>query len=228
MRTARSVLVLALALVISACTPVQKAVEDTIQVQAQGEALAIPDMASMRFTVSEQGDDLSVLKAAVDNTTANFLATLQRLGIAREQISSWQLDVQPRYEYRDSRQLFMGYQVNRTIQVQLLDLTWFDSVIDSALSEGIGRVQQVQFAVADPAPVYSQARAQAMAQAWLKAEELARASQRQIARVQQVVEYGAASAQPERSMAFATRMDSVSEPGQQGLTVQVQVTFVLE
>ncbi|RUO19276.1 hypothetical protein CWE08_09830 [Aliidiomarina iranensis] len=203
------------------------AVMDTVQVQATGSALGIPDQARLSFVIVEEGTELGVLKQAVDNTTLTFLEVLDGLQVPRENISSWQLDVSPRYNYRDGEQQFLGYRVSRSVKVQLDDIANFDVIIDQALAADIGRVEQVQFQVADPSPLYAEARADAMAQAWQKARELAEASNRTIARVHEVVEHGAAPAYAERSMALRTR-DTATEVGQQQLSVSVSVKFIFQ
>ena len=234
MRNYTVILVAAAALLVSGCsvrmhdTQRVSAAEDTIQVEAQGEAFGVPDQASMRFVVSERGDDVAVLKRTVDGITENFLTTLDSFGVERKYVDSWQVNVQPRYEHRDGTSHFVGYEVSRQINVRLQDLRLFDQVIDSALSANIGRVQQVRFEISDPAPLYSKARSAAMQQARQKANELAAASNRRVARVQTVVEHGSAPAHSESVMVMRSHMaDSVTEPGQQAMLVRVQVTFVL-
>ncbi|MFU8784847.1 SIMPL domain-containing protein [Aliidiomarina sp.] len=234
MRNYTVILAAATALLVSGCsvsmhdTQRVNVVADTIQVEAQGEAFGVPDQASMRFVVSELGDDAALLKRTVDTTTENFLTLLDSFGVERKDVDSWQINVQPRYEYRDGASHFVGYEVSRQINVRLQDLRLFDQVVDSALSENIGRVQQVLFEISDPSPLYSEARSAAMQQARQKANELAAASNRSIARVQTVVEFGSAPAHSENVMRMRSPMaDSVTEPGQQAMLVRVQVTFVL-
>lgn len=201
---------------------------DSVQVQATGSAQGIPDQALLRFVIVEDGDELGVLKQAVDDTTSAFMDVLTELDVPRANINSWQVAVTPRYNYRDGQQEFLGYRVSRSVNVQLDDISAFDVVIDRALAADIGRVEQVQFQVADPAPLYALARADAMKQAWQKAEELANASNRSIARVQEVVEHGSAPAVSEGMMAMRSSADSATEPGQQRLSISVSVKFVLE
>ncbi|EGN74360.1 hypothetical protein A28LD_2149 [Idiomarina sp. A28L] len=201
---------------------------DSIHVQASGSAQGIPDQALLRFVIVEDGDELGVLKQEVDNTTSTFLDVLSELNVPRENISSWQVEVTPRYNYRDGQQEFLGYRVSRSVNVKLDDIASFDVVIDQALAADIGRVEQVRFQVADPAPLYALARADAMAQAWQKAEELAAASNRSIARVQEVIEHGSAPAVTEGMMVMRSSADSVTEVGQQSLSVSVSVKFILE
>ncbi|RUO37177.1 hypothetical protein CWE13_04170 [Aliidiomarina shirensis] len=203
-------------------------VSDSVQVQATGSAQGIPDQALLRFVIVEDGDELGVLKQEVDDTTSTFLDVLAELNVPRENISSWQVAVTPRYNYRDGQQEFLGYRVSRSVDVQLDDISAFDVVIDRALAADIGRVEQIRFQVADPAPLYALARADAMEQAWQKAEELASASNRSIARVQEVVEHGSAPAVTEGMMALRSSADSATEAGQQSLSVSVSVKFILE
>lgn len=200
---------------------------DTVHVTASGSAVGVPDQANIRFTVRFRGDALGDLQANTDRVTGQLRDVLLEHGVPREHIQSWQLQIQPRYNYRDGEAIFAGYEVSRVVQVTLADLNLFDRVIDDAIDVGVVQVDSIRFSIADPTALYAQAREEAVRQAHEKANELAKHSSRRISHLLRITEQGDAPAHMDMAPMRMAMESSVTEPGQQRISVSVQVEFAL-
>ena len=83
---------------LAACQPATNT-PNTITVQAEAETFREPDQAQLTLNVSQSGDDLVVLKAGVDQHTAEVISFLLEQGIAEQAISSYRLSAAPVYDY---------------------------------------------------------------------------------------------------------------------------------
>ena len=147
-----------------------------ISVSGQGVAAAAPDIASLSLGVSTLAD---TARQARDNAAAgmtDLIASLTDNGIAEEDYHTSQFSIDPEVDYRpNGEQVLRGYRVTSVLSVTVRDLDRVGEVIDDAV-DAVGdpiQVQGVTFSIESPAALQSGARAQAMADAKAKAEELA-------------------------------------------------------
>jgi len=212
-----------------ACQPAAVNEQAYIEVQGSGVAVAVPDRVSMVFAIEAEGQDLTQLKRRVDATTVNMLDLFTEMNIPRQQIRSWNVSVQPMYNYRDGSREFQGYQVSRDLQVTFDELDRFDEILDNALQAGIGNLSRVNFTVAEPSPYYEQARAAAVEHAHAKAKQMAELSGRQLGHALQIREQGG---HQERILVTGSRMmaadSSATEAGEQEIRAQVFIRYALE
>lgn len=229
----RLVVLLGLALpLLAACQPVSQSETTSetayIEVQGTGVALAVPDRVSMVFVIEAEGDDLVALKQQVDRTTVSMLDLFTSMDIPRQQIRSWQVSVQPQYNYLERERVFVGYSVSRDLQVTFDEVDRFDEILDSALQAGIGNLSRVNFSVAEPAPLHAEARAAAIEHARSKAEQMATLAGRKLGPALQVREQGGHA---ERILVTGSRMmaadASATEAGEQEIRAQVFIRFAL-
>ena len=127
----------------------------------------------------------------------------------------------------------MRYRVNNTVFITIRDLKSIGDVLDAAIDAGANNVYGVDFSLADPGAVESEARAQAVADARSKAGELAELIGVDIGVVVGISEvigqgggfFGGNFSQ----MAVAERGSGAGpiNPGELMLTMQLQVTYEL-
>lgn len=201
---------------------------DHIVVQGQGATQVVPDTMQFSMWVEATGNQLSPLKTQVDQITATLLRDFQERDVKREDIRSFQLSISPRYKREDDRSVQDGFQVSRQIEVTLRDTDNFDTLIDFALAQGVTRVGSIQYRVGEPTEAAQQALLNAIEDAHRKGELMAKHSDRSLGAVISIREQSSGGHFPVYRMAASSMSMDVSEPGQQSIQAQVEVTFRLD
>ncbi|MEP7157844.1 MAG: SIMPL domain-containing protein [Chloroflexota bacterium] len=199
----------------------------SIVVSGTGRVAVQPDIADLRLGVSVARLTVDEARNDAASTMAAILAALDSAGIAKKDVRTSLLSLQPRYEYRDNQPpRLSGYELANVVEVTVRDLARIADAIDGALKAGATSMDGLTFRLADPAPAEREARKLAMAQARSRADVLAEAAGVTITGVQSVVEDGAN--QPPHPFAKAERMmlaADASTPVESGsLEISVRVT----
>lgn len=201
---------------------------DHIVVRGQGGAQVVPDTLQFSMWVEAQGNALSPLKSQVDQLTATLLRDMQQRDVKREDIRSFQLAINPRYKRDGNSTVQDGFQVSRQIDVTLRQTDNFDTLIDFALAQGVTRVGSIQYRAGDPTEAAQQALLNAIEDAHRKGKLMAEHSDRSLGAVLSIREQSSGGHMPLYRVAAESMSMDVSEPGQQTLQAQVEVTFRLE
>lgn len=206
----------------------------TVTVSGEGEAVGIPDIATITFSVIEQSDTVVSVTEASNATMANVVAVLKGAGIADEDIQTSSYNLSPRYDYtKISRGEIVGYQITQSVTVKVRQLDTIGAVIDVVTQAGINDVSSPYFEIDDPDQVKTEARAEAFTKAQAKAESLADAAGVQLGDIVTFSEDSPSYYPSYNSYAFgaeekALDTAAVIEPGSQEFTVTVSVTYALE
>lgn len=133
-----------------------------------------PDMAEIRVEVSLTKDTAKEAKAASDKAVGQFIERLLKAGIDKKHIASANLTLQPQYRYEQNQDpILIGYQANRQVTVTLMQLDKLNSLLDTALEQGINRVNNLALKSTKEAEAVIKARQLAIKDAQAKAESLA-------------------------------------------------------
>lgn len=201
-----------------------------ILVTGTGRVPVGPDLADLRLGVSTTRPTVEAARAASAATMTAILAALDRAGVARRDVQTSLLSVQPQYDYRDGRApTLTGYQLADLVAVTVRDVGRVADVIDGALRAGATSLDGLSFRVADASAPEREARLAAMSAARQRADDLARAAGLTIAGVEDIVEDGAGRppmpfAKAER-MALAADVATPVEAGSLEVVVRVSVTY---
>jgi uncharacterized protein YggE len=173
------------------------------------------------------------VEAARDESAATMtaiLAALDAVGVARRDVQTSLLSVQPQYDYRDGRApTLTGYQLANVVAVTIRDIGRVADAIDGALRAGATSLDSMSFRVADASAPERAARLAAMSAARERAEDLAEAAGLTIVGVADIVEDGAG--RPPGPLAKAERMTLAAdvatpvEAGSLEVIVRVTVTY---
>ncbi|CZF83772.1 26 kDa periplasmic immunogenic protein precursor [Grimontia celer] len=140
-----------------------------------GEVVDQPDTATVDVAVSLTRTSAQAAKKASDDAVATLLERLEKMGIARKDIESANLNLQPQYSYpKNSEPKLNGYRATRNVTVTVSDLSRLNRVLDGALADGLNRVNGISFSSSKEAELKEQARMAAIADAKAKAESLAK------------------------------------------------------
>ena len=125
------------------------------------------------------------------------------------------------------------YRVSNTVFITIRDLESIGDVLDAAIDAGANNIYGVDFSLADPASVESEARAQAVADAYAKAGELAKlinVSVGDVMGISEIIGQGGGFFGGNFSRIAAAEMGGGAgpiSPGELSLTMQLQITYEL-
>lgn len=172
-----------------------------ISVDGTGEAVAIPDIATISFTVTETAKTVSVAQESATTKVNATVAALKSAGIAEKDIKTTSYSINPHYEYQGSacradgicppsKSIVTGYDVSQSTEIKVHDLKKVGDLFTLIGSKGVENVYGPSFSVDNPEKVQAEARAKAIADAKSKADVLAKALGVRIARVSTFSESG--------------------------------------
>jgi uncharacterized protein YggE len=210
----------------------QATVQRTITVVGVGKVSLVPDIAQLNVGAEDTANTVAEAKAKVDSQMAAILAALKETGIADKDIQTSNYSIYYEQQVSQSNQESSSterggvYHVSNTLLVTVRDVSKAGDVLDTLVKAGANQVYGVSFTVSDEVKWQSQAREKAMADARARAEELARLSGVEVGQVQAVSEVIGGASYPvaaERGLGGGGGI----VPGEQELSMQVQVTYTI-
>jgi len=232
--------ILAFALVLSACGPTtinQAAPENvrTLNVNGLGEINLTPDIAYIYIGVHTEGATAS---EAVDSNKAQTTAVidaLKKAGVAEKDTRTINFSIYPSQQYGpDGTVIGSIVMVDNTVYVTVRDLDGLGDLLDSAISAGANNINSIQFDVADKTQAVKDARAKAMEDAKLQAQELSDAAGVSLGSIQTIYFYDN-SASPTYDYgkgggggAYGASAAVPIQPGQLTITVTVNLVYSIK
>lgn len=151
---------------------------NTIHVTGNGLVYGKPDMALLYTTVSVTAPTSSQAQAQVNQKIAQIKEIAKQQGVADEDIKTTRISLQPRYEYRDRRSVYVGQEAIQSLEIKIKGIDEKASragkIIDQIVQIPDVRLDSIRFDMEDKQPFFSQARKKAFEKARQKAEELAK------------------------------------------------------
>ena len=200
----------------------------TIVVSGTGRVVVDPDIAELRLGVAISRPSVEAARTAAAETMTDILAAVTAAGVAKRDVRTTLLSVQPRYDYRDGKApTLVGYDLANIVEVTARDLASLGAIVDGALSAGATSLDGLSFHVDDPREAERAARTAAVAEARSRAEVLAEAAGVAIAGVADIVEGGPPPTWPQAKAARMLAVDAATpvEAGMTEISVTVTVTF---
>ena len=148
-----------------------------------GEATAVPDQLSFDLGVTLSRPDLDDALDAASTTMARVLGVLEDAGVAREDVQTTGLSMNPVYDYHPyDPPTLTGYRVSQRATVLVRELRRGGAAVSAAVESGGNdvRVSDLRLLVGDESAVMERARDAAVAEATAKAEQYAAASGQQL------------------------------------------------
>ena len=197
----------------------------TIVVSGTGRVAVQPDVADLRLGVTVAKPTVEAARGEAAATMDAILRAVDGAGVARADVRTAMLSVQPRYDYRDGRApVLTGYEIANVVEVSVRDLSALGDVIDATLTAGATSMDALSFRLADPRPAEREARRQAMAEARSRADVLAEAAGVSVQGVSDIIE--GQPVRPPGPVAKAERMALAADAGTpvEAGTLEVAVT----
>lgn len=166
----------------------------TIEVEAEGEVLARPDIATLTLAVETQAPHLEEARAANARASGSLLKAMKGMMKEGEKIQSISYRVVPIYQRREKvqggqkirREEVAGYKAGHFFRLDLRDLSRIGQIADIALKNGANRVHGPYFDHSQREKLQQQAAVLALKRARELAEALAQGAGLKITRLKKV------------------------------------------
>ena len=205
-----------------------------------GTIVTEPDIAFISSGIISEGKTAEEALNQNSISMANVFKVLEAAGIERKHILTSNFSVQPRYVHHRPKQgeeqrppRIVGYTVNNTVTVKIVELENTGKVISEVVKFGSNSLGNIRFDVSNRAQLLDEARVKAVEDAKRKAEIYTKAAGVSLGKVLGISE-GGAGQQPRR-FNTAARALSVAEAapapvsgGEAAISVRVNMTWELE
>ncbi len=218
----------------------------TISVDGTGNAVAIPDIATLSFTVTETAKTVADAQAQATKKVNTTISALKSSGITEKDIQTTSYNINPHYEYQNStcssngicppsKSVVTGYDVSQSTDVKVHNLTKVGDLLTLIGSNAVQSVSGPSFSVENPDITQAEARSKAIDNAKMKAEVLAKALGVHIVRVVSFSETGATPYPVRYDMMMVGAASTKAAPvapeistGEQKITSNVTITYEIE
>jgi len=165
---------------------------DTIQVEGEGQVVAVPDTATFSVTLQNTASDVQTAQTKTTTQANAVVNYLVGQGVASSSIQTTDYEINPQYSYSQAacpdvangsgavvycppgRQTLTGYQVSETLSVQVTDTSKAGTLLAGVGSLGAQSVSGLSFTVSNQDALMEQAQQKAIAEAQTKAQALAK------------------------------------------------------
>jgi uncharacterized protein len=205
----------------------------TILVVGEGVVSIQPDRAQATIGVETTGATVREATQESAEIMEALLAALREQGVSERDIQTSGFSV---WTERTGRPVEMPgstgedaviYRVTNTVRVTVVDLSKLSAILDAAIDSGANAIYGINFSIADPSTIETQARIKAVADAKAKAEELADLAGVRVGAVvsvSEVIGAGVFPAMREAAVGMGGAVGPMS-PGEMDYTVQLQVVY---
>lgn len=158
---------------------------NTISVEGVGKAVAVPDIATISFTVQFKESTVAAAQAKATKLTNEVLAYLDDQDIDEKDIKTTSYNVYPQYDYmqtvcipgvpcRGGESVLSGYQVQQSVSVKIRDLEEVGTILGGLGEMNVQNINGPNFEIDDLDTVKAEAREEAIKEAKDKAKVLAK------------------------------------------------------
>lgn len=205
-----------------------------IRLSSTGEVKVEPNMAMLSVAVSTEAKTAS---GAVKDNAAKMDTAVKALRAKlseKDTLQTGQYQLSPIYHYnRDTKQSTLtGYRVTNQINIEYHNLNKLGDLLDGVVAAGINKVDNLRFGHTDSAALKTKALEQAIAQAKVTANVMAKSAGVSIKGIKEIASFDSNPAPVYREMAMAS-MDSNAAatqvlPGELTITSSVNMVFNID
>ncbi|MFA7216590.1 MAG: SIMPL domain-containing protein [Candidatus Paceibacterota bacterium] len=157
---------------------------NTISVSGTAEVFAIPDTASLSFSVVEEGKDVAEARDKSAKKINSIIDSIKSMGVEDKDIKTTGYNAYPRYDYTrvlcnefscpPSKQVLIGYEVSQTITLKIRKTDKAGEILTKVGDLGASNISGLDFVVDDMDAIKAEAREKAIANAKDKAKALSK------------------------------------------------------
>jgi len=156
--------------------PVADTGQETISVTGYGEARGDPDIATMNIGVNVVNTSIDAAVEESNETVARITAALKGMGILEADIQTTNFNVWKEDIYSPETGQVTGeqrYHVDSSVQVNVRDISLASQTLKVGIENGANNIYGPSFGIDNTDPLAAQARADAIADARARAEQVA-------------------------------------------------------
>ncbi len=209
----------------------EAALARTITVVGEGKVSTPPDMAQINMGIEVVGPDIMEASSQAETAMNALLTALKGEGVAEKDIqtSYYNVWVERPYSPDGGPTGQAIYHVSNSVNVTVRDLANVANILGKAIEAGANNINSINFSVADPTPLKSEARQAAVANAEAKAAELAGLNGVEVGEVVSISEVVGNVAPYEYAAAIGLGGGAGPiSPGEVEVTTQLQITYAIE
>jgi len=160
---------------------------NTVTIAGYGEVVAVPDIASISFSVTETSESVKSAQDLASEKINKVFEYLKGEGVEEKDIKTTSYDIYPKYEWinkgcdygeicspRGNREL-VGYEVSQRTQIKVRDTSKAGGVLSGLGSFEVQQISGLSFTVDDVETLKEEARDKAIADAIEKSKRLEKA-----------------------------------------------------
>lgn len=215
----------------------------SFNVSGEGKAVGIPDIATFNFQViTEGGKDVAALQKENTDKVNAAIAYLKDQKVDEKDIKTQSYSLDPRYSYCSGNRAcpppeITGFTIRQMVEVKVRDMGNVGKLMSGVISKGANSTNGPVFSIDDPTKVQNEARAEAIAKAKAKAEDLANAGGFKLGRLLSIEEGISSAPQPLYAYGMGgagVSMKSVDQaiptiqPGSQDVNVTVSLKYEID
>lgn len=157
LRTSLGTVVVVLALTMAAEVRAD-ALPGVISVTGSAERRVQPDMVRLEIGIESRDAQLETARREAGTKTIAVLRILEEIGVAKPDIDSGSLVVQPEFAWnaKTGERRLQGYLVARTVRVRLLAIDKLGAILERSVKVGANQISPPQFALQDETRVKRQ------------------------------------------------------------------------
>ena len=197
-----------------------------VSVSGLGTVEVAPDLAKVTLGVYILDPNLRQAKQGVDKSVGRLLDLAESQGIQPTDISSSAANIEPSYSEAETPE-FIGYEVTRSVNVTIRDLSRLDQLIDAAIEAGANREFSVRLESSKIREIEAQAMALAIEDAKAKARQLAEGFGAKLGAIRSVGPKTNSSSTSYMA-AYLSYGRGVFQPGTITVKSEISATFLLE
>jgi Uncharacterized conserved protein len=203
-----------------------------IDVQGHATVHASPDRARLALAAQFTDTDPRTAEQQAEQVVKRFVAAARHLGIAKDNLATAAISVDPQYSYDHGQRTLQGYQATRRITVTVRRLDQLGPLLAGAADAGINHISPPELYASDSAALHRKALALAAEDALAQAQALAQALHLRLGPVVHIAAGDGNSTPPPRPMMAFKAASSESAaptvlPGRLDFPATVQVHFAL-
>lgn len=209
----------------------QNQLPNTISVGGEGKVMVKPDEAVLYIGVETNNEDSKIAKTQNDAVMAKMIDFLKKSGVNAKDYKTEQVSLYQRQDYQTKEKYF---QASQSIQIQITDLTKYESLMAGLIEAGANKINSVQFRSSEVEKYESEARKKAVENAQKKAKDYAETLGQNVGKALMVYENNTQTIFPRvgqmKAMAYAesdTATQTLAE-GEIEITAHVNISFELK
>ncbi len=209
--------------------------QEGIWVSGTGEVAAVPDIATLYLGIEAQAETVAQAQSEAAEAMNAVMEALADNGVDEKDIQTRYFSIDQITRWDDDEIIVIGYRVANTVTAKIREIDDTGAIIDAVAAAGgdLTRINSISFSIDDATVYYEEARAEAMADARAKAEQLAELAGVELGKPTYIsegtiyypVDYRDAGAMvPAAEEGYTTPIS----PGELEITLTVQVAYAIE